>query len=121
MAKFEAIDIAKPIENGVVSFKVLEWDERVSKSGDDVAVVSLLCKDAKGASKEIKDTFLLENPYKLGVFAKAIGEYAQYQSGVMGDEHVVGKNGKCRIHRREFEAEDGKRTVVAIKEYIYKG
>lgn len=121
MALYNPVEASKPIKSGKVQFTITDWLETESAKGEDMVTVTFDLEDSDGATKVLRDHFLLSDKmvWKLGLLAKSIGQYEQYLTGVFEEDHAVGLSGFCKIERVKNTQKNAKTDkIISITEYL---
>lgn len=85
------------IPKGVYSFEVVNAEEAVSKSGNDMIKITLKIWMENGRERMIDDYLLEALEFKLGHFAETTGLLDQYNNKVLNAMDCIGKTGLVKI------------------------
>lgn len=86
-----------PLPAGVYDFEVLEADNAVSKSGNDMIAMVLTVYDDDGRTRKVKDWLLPSIPHKLKRAAYTCGLGKSYEAGMLDAEDFRGRPGKVKL------------------------
>lgn len=84
---------------GTYHFEIAEASDTVSKNNNDMTALVVRIYDKEGKSRKVFD-WLVDTEggaYKIRHFAEATGLLAQYETGNMPAEIMVGKTGRCEV------------------------
>lgn len=85
------------IPKGTYDFLVLDAEETISKSGNDMIKLKIRIFMPDGRERVIFDYLLEAMEFKTGHFAEATGLLDKYQNGSIDAHDCLGKSGKCKI------------------------
>ena len=108
------------LTDGEYDFKVLEAEQKTSKSGNPMLAVKLDIMTENGSS-HIYDYIVPSSNFgerKLKAFARAIGLETEYTNGTLTGELAVGKFGKVAIGMQEASGGYDAKNIVAGLGYI---
>ncbi|MAZ38998.1 MAG: hypothetical protein CMF49_02675 [Legionellales bacterium] len=108
------------LEEGLAKFKFIGAEEKPSKSGKEMLVMSFRISDRTGASTLYREYVVDSNNWKLGRFLKSIDKYEDYKNPPFQWERYQGHTGYCKIKYEEGEY-DGKKTLNLRADFIEHG
>lgn len=102
---------------GEYSFEVLEAEDKISKSGNEMIALKLGIEHEESL-RGVFDYLLTDErmQYKLRHFADAVGVLKDYERGEMKAEDLVGLSGKCKIVIQP--AKDGYDAKNSVRDYV---
>lgn len=109
------------MEDGLYKFTVLEAEDMVSKTGNDMIKLTLRVQDADGMMHKVFDYLLEKMKFKLRHFCEYTGLLDKYDSGNLTAADCIGKSGVCEIIvQAGQEKYDGGKypDKNAVKDYI---
>lgn len=92
----EDITVPSLLSEGVYEFVIVESENCVSKSGNEMIKIKLLIKH-EGHNHFIYDYLLEAMPYKLRHFAEVTGLFDKYEHGEINDQDSIQKSGHVEI------------------------
>lgn len=101
---------------GEVDFEILEAEDTVSKSGNDMVKLKIKVFNEVGDSRIIFDYLLEAVAYKLRHCAEACDLLANYNEGCLDASDFIGKTGRLKL--RITPAKDGYAAKNDIADYI---
>lgn len=105
-----------PWPNGVYDFEVFEAEDKTSKNGNDMLVLTLHIFNPDGHRRTVYD-YLLENiPHKLKHAAEACGLHRQYTSGSLDKDDFYGKTGRLKLGIQPER--DGYPAKNVVRDYL---
>lgn len=114
MANFEGT-----LTPSVCKFKILKAEEKLSKGGNPMMVITTYLTNDQGEAGKLRDWLLTANEfslYKLDRLFRSIGKVDLLNKKKFEDSDLVNSSGKCRIDYRE----DNKgNTRLVIEEYLF--
>lgn len=100
-------------------FEVTRAEDKVSKSGNDMIVLTLTVYNDKGIGKTITDYLLESLLYKVLHACSACGLMEKYNSGNLKASDFEGKSGKCVVGIQKGNA-DYPLDKNNIRDYVKK-
>ncbi len=84
---------------GEYDFEVMEATEATSNAGNEMTHLQLFVYNAAGQRQRIDDYLVATDraAYKIRHFAEATGMLAQYETGAIPAESMVGRSGRCKV------------------------
>ena len=88
---------------GEVDFEILEAQETVSKTDNDMIKLRVRVHNAQGNSKTLFDYLVATEggAYKVRHFAEVVGLLANYERGELYADDLPGKTGRCKLSIRK--------------------
>jgi hypothetical protein len=86
------------IEPGIYDFEVIDAEEAISKSGNEMLKLKLKVWDSNGRERILFDYLLESLEWKIGHFAECTGLFDKYQEGVLSANDCIGKSGQCKVY-----------------------
>ncbi len=111
----QAIREAMLLPAGDYDFEVLDAEDKISKSGNEMIVVKLAVFRANGSRQYVTDFLMEKLAFKLRHFCYAVGVGDKYESGDLAAEHVKGRAGRVKI---QIEEQEGYPPKNIAKDYI---
>lgn len=82
---------------GECSFEIMEAEDKISKSGNEMIVLTVQVFEASGRSKYIDDYLLDAIPHKVRHISEACGLLDKYEAGELHAIDFVSKTGHCKV------------------------
>lgn len=115
LAKLEEENL---IPAGVYDFEVYSAKDTFSKKGNDMTELVLTVLDNDGVERKVFDYLVSVDAFafKIKHFAQATGLEAEYQSGSLPADLMLGRAGKCKLAIQA--AKNGYRAKNTVADYI---
>ena len=105
-----------PWRNGIYDFEVTESEERLSKAGNEMIVLTVAVYNEDGEKKIIADYLLEAIAVKLKHAADACGAGDKYAAGTLTSVDFYGKTGRLKLGIQA--GQDGFPAKNVIRDYI---
>lgn len=105
----------KIIDEGEGRFKITDVKDKISKSGNEMLVLTMVLRDERG-NTTLYDEYITANAsYKINAISKAIGKPQIYsEKGELDSEELLGGRGTCVIATEKASNPSYKdRSIVA--------
>lgn len=103
------------LKPGLCEFQVVDAQDQISKSGNDMVKLSLRVWDSEGKEGQIFDYLVASASWKIASFFESIGNPQAYESGEIDTVVVVGAAGKAKL---EIEKDPTYGDKAKIKAYL---
>lgn len=102
------------VEPGNYDFEVVDAQERMSKSGNEMIELQVKIWDKNGRGRVLFDYLLSALEFKLGHFAECTGLFDKYQEGALSAEDCIGKSGQCKVYiQKSKDPQYGDKNSIA--------
>ncbi len=105
-----------PWRNGIYDFEIAEAEEKQSKAGNDMLVLTLHVYNRDGERRVIYDYLLESIPHKLRHAAAGCGLMAEYHRGQLSSVDFYGKTGRLKLGLQPEK--DGFPAKNVVRDYL---
>lgn len=123
-SEIEAIQNRALLPDGMYPFVVKEYEQKISKSGNEMLQVRLAIMDKDGSQRNLTDYLVATDQmmFKLKHFCETIGFEKEYEKGNFEPSKCIGRSGKALIGIQKGSAkQDGTGSYPdknSIKDYV---
>jgi hypothetical protein len=107
-----------PLRPGIYDFEVLEAEDKVSKSDNEMIAIEIKVFDGEGGYRKVKDWLLDSMAYKVRHFCETAGLLKEYEAGKFEAFDCLNRGGKVKIgieKSKDPQYKDRNRVVDYVK------